>query len=121
MSRTTSSTPRLSQADGRFLRAVTRVLVTPASYDAARIDVVANLERLIERANDANRANVLRLVRWCRRIARVYGGPLLPARAARSRIVAIQKLARALSSLCLLAFWGDEAALALIDAPDRTS
>jgi len=112
---------RFSAADGRFLRAVTRTLVTPAAYDHAHIDVVANLERLLERANDGNRANVRRLVRWCRRIAYAYGGPLLPLRAAASRFVAIQKLARALSSLCLLGFWGDETALALIDSPERTA
>jgi hypothetical protein len=121
MSRTATSPPRLSEADGRFLRAVTRSLVTPAAYDAAHIDIVANLERVMERANDANRANVLRLVRWCRRIALVYGGPLLPARGAGSSVVAVQRLARALSSLCLLAFWGDEAAHALIESPERTS
>jgi hypothetical protein len=121
MPRTATTRPRLSDADGRFLRGVTRVLVTPAVYDAAHIDIVANLERVMERANDANRANVLRLVRWCRRIACVYGGPLLPARGAASSVVVVQRLARALSSLCLLAFWGDDAALALMDSPDRTS
>jgi hypothetical protein len=118
MSHLPTTQPGLSPADRKFLRAVTRALVTPAVYDDAHIDVVANLERLIGRANEGNRANVLRLVRWCRRIAFVYGGPLLPARAARSRFVALQRLARALSSLCLLAFWGDEAAHALIDSPD---
>jgi hypothetical protein len=121
MSRAATTPLRLSAADGRFLRAVTRSLVTPAAYDAAHIDIVANLERLLERANDTNRANVLRLVRWCRRIAFVYGGPLLPARAAGSRFVPVQKLARALSSLCLLAFWGDEASFALIESPERTA
>ena len=119
MSHAPATQPRLSPADGQFLRAVTRALVTPAAYDEAHIDVVANLERLLGRANEGNRANVLRLVRWCRRIAFVYGGPLLPTRAARSEFVVLQRLARALSSLCLLAFWGDEAAHALIDCPDR--
>jgi len=121
MSHAPTTQPRLSPADGQFLRAVTRALVTPAAYDEAHIDVVANLERLIGRANAGNRANVLRLVRWCRRIAFVYGGPVLPARAARSKFVPVQRLARALSSLCLLAFWGDEAAHALIDSPERTA
>jgi hypothetical protein len=119
MTHAATSGCRLSPSDGRFLRAITRVLVTPATYDNTRIDIVANLERLLERANEGNRANVLRLVKWCRRIAFFYGGPLLPARAARSRLVAIQRLARALSSLCLLAFWGDDAALTLIGSPER--
>jgi hypothetical protein len=100
---------------------VTRALVTPPTYDEAQIDVVANLERLMGRATEGNRANVLRLVRWCRRIAFLYGGSMLPARASRSKFVVVQRVARALSSLCLLAFWGDEAALALIDSPERTA
>jgi hypothetical protein len=119
MSRAAPSVRRLSPSDGRFLQAVTRVLVTPATYDNAQIDVVANVERLLGRANGGNRTNVLRLVKWCRRMAFFYGGPQLPARAACSRFVAIQRLARALSSLCLLAFWGDDAALALLNSPDR--
>jgi hypothetical protein len=98
---------------------VTRALVTPEAFDEADIDVIANLERLLGRASEGNCANVLRLVWWCRRIAFVYGGPLLPARAAQSRFVAVQKLARALSSLCLLSFWGDEASFGLIDSPER--
>jgi hypothetical protein len=121
MSRAATAQCRFSAADGRFLRAVTRALITPAAYDAAHIDIVANMERLLDRANEANRTNVLRLVRWCRRIAFLYGGPQLPARGVQSRFIPIQKLARALSSLCLLAFWGDEAAIALLDAPERTA
>ena len=119
MSRAATASRSLSPADGRFLEAVTRALVTPVTYDSAQIDIVANVERLLGRANENNRTNVLRLVKWCRRIAFFYGGPLLPARAACSRFIAIQRLARALSSLCLLAFWGDDAALALINSPDR--
>jgi hypothetical protein len=112
---------RFSARDGRFLRTVTRGLVTPVVYDTSHIDVVANLERLLDRANPGNRANVLRLVRWCRRIAFAYGGPELPRQASQSRFVPVQRLSRALSSLCLLAFWGDEAALSLIDPPDHAA
>jgi len=111
-------TARFSEEDRRFLRGVTRGLIEPAAYEAVHLDVVVNLERMMARANRDHCASVLKLVRCCRRISFLYGGPQMPARASHSRFVSVQKLGRALSCLCLVAFWGDAAALALIDRPE---
>jgi hypothetical protein len=109
---------QFSEEDSRFLRGVTRGLIEPAAYEAVHVDVVVNLERMMARTNPHHRTSVLKLVRCCRRISFLYGGPEMPARAGHSRFVTIQKLGRALSCLCLVAFWADAAALALIDRPE---
>jgi hypothetical protein len=107
----------LSKADRRFLAKVSRTLIPPSARDVVDVDVVANIDRMLSRANARHRANVLRLVRWTRRLSIFYGGASMPARAGRSRVISIQRLARALTSLCLVAFWGDEQARTLIDEP----
>ena len=107
----------LSNADRRFLDEVSRTLIPPSARGAVEVDVVANIERMLRRANARHRANVLRLVRWTRRLSIFYGGASMPARAARSRMIPLQRLGRALTSLCLVAFWGDERARTLIDEP----
>ena len=110
----------LSKADRRFLAEVSLILIPPSARGVVDVDVVANIERILSRANVRHRANVLRLVRWTRRLSIFYGGASMPARAARSRMIPIQRLARALTSLCLVAFWGDEQARTLIDKPGGT-
>ena len=107
----------LTSADRRFLDELSRVLIPPSARGAADVDVVANIDRMIGRANARHRTNVLRLVRWARRLSLFYGGASLPLRAARSRLVPVQRLGRAVSSLCLVAFWADDRARALIDEP----
>src|SRR4051794_1517555 len=107
----------LSNADCRFLDQLSRTLIPPSARGAVEVDVVANIHRMLRHANPGHRANVRRLVRWSRRPSIFYGGPSMPERAARSRLIAVQRLARAISSLCLVAFWGDDQARALIDAP----
>ena len=107
----------LSKADRRFLDEVSRTLIPPSTRGVVEVDVVANIERLLHRANARHRANVFRLVRWTRRLSVFYGGASMPVRAAQSRLIPMQRVARALSSLCLVAFWGDDRARTLIDEP----
>jgi len=107
----------LSNADRRFLDELSRALIPPSARGEIDVDVVANIDRMLGRANARHRMNVLRLVRWARRLSFFYGGASLPARAAQSRLVPVQRLARAVSSLCLVAFWADDHARILIDQP----
>ena len=121
MSTDEAPVPVFSAADRRFLRQIGRTLIAATLRDAVDIDIVTNLERMVGRANHGHRTNVRRLVRWSRRLAFLYGGAQMPARAAKSRFLAIQRLARALSSLCLVAFWADDAALVLMERPGPPS
>ena len=54
-------------------------------------------------------------------VHRCYGGPDIVVRARGSRFVLMQKMSKALAAICLVAFWGDERALALIDLPRGTA
>jgi len=107
----------LSTADRRFLADLSSTLIPMSARAAVDVDVVANIDRMLGRANARHRSNVFRLVRWSRRISMFYGGASMPSRAAGSRLVAVQKLARAIASLCLVAFWADDRARMLIDDP----
>ena len=108
----------LAEPERRFLAGVARVLVPRAA--GTEIDVEANHEQMLAQASADQRIRVVHLVRWSRRVSWVYGGTQMPLRARRSRLIAVQKLAHALSSLCLVAFWGDEDARRLLErAPAR--
>jgi hypothetical protein len=107
----------LSKADRRFLAELSSTLIPTSARAAVNVDVVANIDRMLSRATARHRSNVYRLVRWSRRISMFYGGASMPSRAAGSRLVAVQKLARAISSLCLVAFWADDHARVLIEDP----
>jgi len=107
----------LSKADRRFLAELSSTLIPTSARAATNVDVVANIDRMLGRANDRHRSNVYRLVRWSRRISKFYGGASMPSRAAGSRLVAVQRLTRAISSLCLVAFWADDRARILLDDP----
>ena len=104
-----------SAAERRFLEEVARVLLPPDA--GTDIDVVVNIEHMLSQASADHRERVVQLVRWSRRLSWVYGGTRMPLRARRSRFVLIQKLAHALSALCLVAFWGDEGALRMAERP----
>lgn len=106
-----------SGAERRFLEDVARVLLPPAAAAGTDIDVVVNIEHMLTQASADHRERVVQLVRWSRRLSWVYGGTRMPLRARRSRFVLIQKLAYALSALCLVAFWGDEGALRMAEQP----
>ncbi len=103
-----------------FLRGMAESVVPKDALRQSGIDVVANIEHLLDRGSAGHRAKVLRLLAWARRISFLYGGPNLPVRGRGSRFVLVQKMSKALSALCLVAFWGDERALVLIDIPERT-
>ena len=109
-------------ADNRqFLRRVARTLIPDEALARTGIDVVANVEHLLNRGSAEHRAKVLRLLTWAERISFIYGGEKCAIRARGSRFVLVQKMAKALSSLCLVAFWADERALVLIDNPPEVA
>jgi hypothetical protein len=113
--------PRLAleQDDREFLRKVAATLIPAEALTRTGIEVVANIDRLLARGSAEHRAKVLRLVAWARRVSFLYGGEQIALRARGSRFTLVQKLGKALSALCLVAFWGDERALRLIAAPER--
>jgi hypothetical protein len=115
--RTTRPTNAFSEDDRRFVRAVARVLLSDARLPDTGIDVLANIEHMLCCASHEHQIRARRLVSWARRLSWLYGGAQMPLRARQSRLVAIQKLAHAVSALCLVGFWADDAALALIERP----
>lgn len=107
----------LDTDDERFFRRVAATLIPPPAFEATGIDVVANLNHLLTRTRADHRKRIASLIRGSRRISFLYGGEHIAIRARRSRFVVIQKVARALSAVCLLTFWGDTRAMALLDDP----
>ena len=111
----------LDRGHREFLRRVAATLV-PAEWQALTgVDVTANIEHLLARGGALPRARVLRLIAWARRVSFLYGGEKIAVRTRTSRFVLMQKLGKALSSLCLVAFWGDERTLRLIEVPEDAS
>ncbi|MGH9838819.1 MAG: hypothetical protein ACREEM_08555, partial [Blastocatellia bacterium] len=110
----------LAAGDREFLDAVAKTLIPAAALQQSGVDVVANIEHILARGSAEHRAKVFRLVAWARRVSFLYGGEQVALRARTSRFVLAQKMSRALSALCLVAFWGDERTLALIDASEAT-
>lgn len=108
--------PDLNADNATFLRAVSATLL-PSDLRDSGIDVVANLERLLGRMRHDHRVKLLRLVTWARRISFLYGGDQIAIRSRGSRFVLVRKLGKALSSICLVAFWGDPRSLRYIDVP----
>jgi hypothetical protein len=111
----------LGPDNGDFLRRMAYTLIPDQALAATGIDVIANLEHLLKQGSPEHRAKVLRLLTWARRISFIYGGEKVAIRARGSRFVLVQKMAKALSSLCLVAFWADERALRLIDKPPEAA
>ena len=109
--------PGFSDQDRRFLEAVACVLIPEPVRRDSGIDVLANIEHMLGRASIEHQTRARRIVEWARRISFLYGGGQMPLRARRSRFIVVQKLAHAVSSLCLVAFWADEAALTVIEPP----
>jgi hypothetical protein len=108
----------LKEDSVEFLRGVADSLIPAAILKKTGIDVVANVHRLLDGARHDHRVKVVRLVTWARRISFLYGGDKIALRARGSRFALVQKLAKALASLCLVAFWGDPRTLAFIDIPE---
>jgi hypothetical protein len=111
----------LSADDRGFLEEAIRVVIPAEALRNAGVDVMRNIEHLLERANADHRARVLRALGWARRISFLYGGGAMPLRARGSRFFVVRRLARAVSVVCLVAFWGDERTLALIDSPPEAA
>ncbi|MEW6736851.1 MAG: hypothetical protein AB1489_36525 [Acidobacteriota bacterium] len=107
----------LAKAEYEFLRKVALTLIPYEVIISTGIDPMVNIEKLISNGGAEQRAKVARLVAVAQRSAFLYGGDKIAIRARTSRFVLVQKLAKALSSLCLVAFWADERALALITTP----
>ena len=109
----------LSVDDRAFLDKVARTLIPADVLRQSDVDVVANIEHILARGSAEHRAKVRRLVAWARRVSFLYGGEQVALRARTSRFVLVQKMSRALSALCLVAFWGDERTLALLDSKEE--
>lgn len=116
-----AAAPRLTldQGDRDFLRKVAATLIPAQALSATGIDVVANIDRLLARGSAEHRTKVLRLVSWARRVSFLYGSEQVAVRSRGSRFALVQKMGKALSALCLVAFWGDERAMNLIAMPER--
>jgi len=112
---------RFSLDDRRFVDGAARAPIPAPALAATRIDVAANLEHLLQRANADHRRRAVRAFRWARRISFLYGGHMMPLRTRGSRFLIVRRLARAISVACLVAFWGDERTLALIRDPAEAS
>ena len=110
-------TPDLGVDNATFFRAVAATVLSPALLRDSGIDVVANLDRLLRRTRHDHRVKLVRLITSARRVSFLYGGDRIAVHARRSRFVLMRKMAKALSSLCLVAFWSDPRALRYIDAP----
>lgn len=108
----------LGSDDNEFLRRVAATLIPAAALSRTGIDVAANIEQLLRQGSAEHRRKVLRFIAWSRRAAHFYGGERVAINARGSRFMLVRKMARTLSSLCLIAFWGDERAMNLIDSTE---
>ena len=106
-----------SADDRRFIDGAARAVIPAAALARTGVDVAGNVEHLLQRANADHRARVVRALRLARRISVLHGGTMMPLRARGSRFVVVRRLARVVTVVCLVAFWGDERTLALIDDP----
>jgi hypothetical protein len=108
----------ISLDDRQFIRRMAATLIPAEALGRTGIDVAENVEHLLARGDAEHRAKVLRLLSWARRISFLYGGEQIALRTRTSRFVLMQKMSKALSALCLIAFWGDERTLRLIGGPE---
>ena len=104
----------LGKNDQRFLDAVAATLIPPTALQSTGINVAENVERLLRSGSADHRRKVTRFLAWAQRASILYGGEKVALNARGSRFMLVRKMARTLSSLCLIAFWADERALKLI-------
>ena len=109
----------LDAKDRDFLRGVSATLIPGEALASTGIDVAANIDQLLAQGSAEHRAKVLRFVAWARRVSFFYGGDRVAIRAQGSRFMPVRRTGRALSSLCLVAFWIDDRALGLIQVPEE--
>src|SRR5262245_49526597 len=98
---------RLSQRERRFLASAAGTVIPVLATDVTGIDVLANIESMLEHSSADHRWRVVQIVRWSYRASWLYGGVHMPMVARRSRLIPVRRLAHALASICLLAFWDD--------------
>jgi hypothetical protein len=109
----------LGKDDKRFIDAVAATLIPATALQSTGINVGQNVDRLLQSGSADHRRKVTRFLAWSQRASILYGGEKVALNARGSRFMLVRKMGRTLSSLCLIAFWADERALALIDVPEE--
>ena len=104
-----------------FLRRVAARIIPAGALSQTGIDVVANIDKLLRQGSADHRRKVLRFLPWARRVSFFYGGDRVAIEAQGSRFLLVRKTGRVLSSLCFIAFWADDRALQLIEAPPEAA
>jgi len=105
----------LAKEDRRFIDAVAATLIPARALESTGINVGQNVDHLLRNGSPDHRRKVTRFLAWSQRASILYGGERVALNARGSRFMLVRKMGRALSSLCLIAFWADERALKLIE------
>jgi hypothetical protein len=108
----------LGKDDQRFLDAVAATLIPSTALENTGINVAENVDHLLRNGSADHRKKVTRFIAWSQRASILYGGEKVAINARGSRFMLVRKMARTLSSLCLIAFWADERALKLINGAE---
>jgi hypothetical protein len=111
----------LDPDDQKFLQRVAATLIPAHALQTTGIDVAENVRQLLLNGSLDHRKKVLRFLSWSQRAAILYGGEKVAINARGSRFLLVRKMGRALSSLCLIAFWADERSLNLIARPEKAT
>ena len=109
----------LAKDDQRFIDAVAATLIPTTALRNTGIKVSENVDHLLRSGSIDHRRRVTRFIAWSQRASILYGGEKVALNARGSRFMLVRKMGRALSSLCLIAFWADERALKLIDQTEH--
>jgi hypothetical protein len=109
----------LAKDDQRFIDAVAATLIPSTALQNTGIKVSENVDHLLRSGSIDHRRRVTRFIAWSQRASILYGGEKVALNARGSRFMLVRKMGRALSSLCLIAFWADERALKLIDQTEH--
>lgn len=109
----------LAKDDQRFIDAVAATLIPSTALQNTGIKVSENVDHLLRSGSIDHRRRVTRFIAWSQRASILYGGEKVALNARGSRFMLVRKMSRALSSLCLIAFWADERALKLIDQTEH--
>ena len=115
---TVSPSISLGKDDQRFIDAVAATLIPAKALQSTGINVGQNVDHLLRNGSEDHRKKVTRFLAWSQRASILYGGEKVALNARGSRFMLVRKMGRTLSSLCLIAFWADERALKLVDAPE---
>lgn len=108
----------LGKEDRQFIDRVSATLLPATALQLTGISVADNINHLLNCGSSDHRKKVLRFLAWSQRASVLYGGDNVAINSRGSRFMLARKMGRTLSSLCLIAFWGDERALKLINTPE---